>query len=791
MKKKIRQIFLLTALICTLLIGFAFGVSAEETFTEGIYTYTVADGEATITDVNITDESDIVLPEILGGYPVTATCYVETISNDIYIHSGIEKIEGLDFWGFASNIYVDENNLNFSSEDGVLYNKDKTVLLKYPTLNKNTSFEVPESVKIIEKAAFYFAVNLEEIKLNEGLEEIRDLSFGYTRINGIDLPSTLKTINGNAFVLCPMIEKIIIPESVNYIDMLFTYFPLEVYIESTNVTFGEWETFGVVDFYMDISRENLATAYKNFAETYDYSELEKCLNESIVQSDVPVVHNKYYCHEGANYIELMDAVATAKNVETLYEYTHFFKDWTYDWENYERTAKCLHCDATTTEALEKPENIETETEIEIIAPVIDEDTKFVVETVEDEASDNYILVTEALEAVEGPAEIEKIYDITLETSEGVAVQPDGSVQVKLPVEESHGNYKVFRVNDDGTYTDMNATVVDGYVVFVTDHFSLYVVVDTTEKTCEHEFDYTKSEANLTRPSQADGTWVDGYYTYTCSLCGETETEVAKRADYAEYDAVETRFVGIFLNEAIDDNIRLKLLEELQATEVEFKDNFIESEQQTLDRFTDYLLACIERAEVCVEGTHFFTKYEEVTAPKCGVAGLEKSVCDYCGAEDENEIPALKHVPLAAVKENEIAPDCEAAGSYESVVYCDLCGGEISRETITVSAKGHTKVTVPGKAATCKETGLTDGVKCSVCGKILTAQKTIAKADHKDKNGDYKCDYGCGHEFERPTPDKCDHMCHQSGFMGFIWKIVQFFWKLFKMNPVCECGAAHY
>ena len=38
---------------------------------------------------------------------------------------------------------------------------------------------------------------------------------------------------------------------------------------------------------------------------------------------------------------------------------------------------------------------------------------------------------------------------------------------------------------------------------------------------------------------------------------------------------------------------------------------------------------------------------------------------------------------------------------------------------------------------------------------------------------------------------CDHLCHKSGFMGFIWKIVQFFWKLFKMNPVCECGAAHY
>ncbi len=42
-----------------------------------------------------------------------------------------------------------------------------------------------------------------------------------------------------------------------------------------------------------------------------------------------------------------------------------------------------------------------------------------------------------------------------------------------------------------------------------------------------------------------------------------------------------------------------------------------------------------------------------------------------------------------------------------------------------------------------------------------------------------------------SDDDCDHMCHKKGFLGFIWKIVQFFWKLFKMNPVCECGVAHY
>lgn len=44
----------------------------------------------------------------------------------------------------------------------------------------------------------------------------------------------------------------------------------------------------------------------------------------------------------------------------------------------------------------------------------------------------------------------------------------------------------------------------------------------------------------------------------------------------------------------------------------------------------------------------------------------------------------------------------------------------------------------------------------------------------------------------PEPDPvCEHLCHSKGVKGFFWKIVQFFTKLFKINPVCECGEAHY
>ena len=58
------------------------------------------------------------------------------------------------------------------------------------------------------------------------------------------------------------------------------------------------------------------------------------------------------------------------------------------------------------------------------------------------------------------------------------------------------------------------------------------------------------------------------------------------------------------------------------------------------------------------------------------------------ALEDTVIPATGHTPAAAVVENEVAATCTAAGSYDEVVYCTVCGAEISRESKTVEALGH-------------------------------------------------------------------------------------------------------
>ncbi len=61
------------------------------------------------------------------------------------------------------------------------------------------------------------------------------------------------------------------------------------------------------------------------------------------------------------------------------------------------------------------------------------------------------------------------------------VQPDGKVTVYIPIPEDLktlaylGQTNVYRVEEDGTVTDMAARIEDGCFVFTTDHFSLYIL----------------------------------------------------------------------------------------------------------------------------------------------------------------------------------------------------------------------------------------------------------------------------------------------------------------------------
>ncbi len=89
-------------------------------------------------------------------------------------------------------------------------------------------------------------------------------------------------------------------------------------------------------------------------------------------------------------------------------------------------------------------------------------------------------------------------------------------------------------------------------------------------------------------------------------------------------------------------------------------------------------------------------------------------------------------------------------------------------------------------ATCTENGYRYAL-CSICNDWFKEDTNVATG-HTDKNNDGKCDT-C--EETMDSVKNCSHNCHKGGFMGFIWKIINFFNKLFRSNQYCSCGVKHW
>ena len=124
--------------------------------------------------------------------------------------------------------------------------------------------------------------------------------------------------------------------------------------------------------------------------------------------------------------------------------------------------------------------------------------------------------------------------------------------------------------------------------------------------------------------------------------------------------------------------------------------------------------------------------ENEAAATCTAAGSYDEVvyCSVCGEElsrEEKTIEALGHTEGAPVRENEAAATCTAAGSYDEVVYCSVCGEELSRAGMTIEALGHDIVKHEGQAATCTQNGWNDYETCSRCD--YTTYREIAATGH--------------------------------------------------------------
>ena len=146
---------------------------------------------------------------------------VKSIGNEAFASSDLEEANfsssfeslGEDVFAdcfYFSQINIDENNPNYSSDQGVLYNKDKTELLIYPRNKQDTSFQVPQTVTKICERAFKYNSYLQSIVLSDqGLLSIEnDAFYNCSALTSIKIPTTCSSIGDFAFYGCRELTKV-------------------------------------------------------------------------------------------------------------------------------------------------------------------------------------------------------------------------------------------------------------------------------------------------------------------------------------------------------------------------------------------------------------------------------------------------------------------------------------------------------------------------------------------------------------------------------------------------------
>lgn len=209
MKKRVRisAVSLLMTFMTVLPVSYMTAYSAEPP-----YTYFSAGKD---------DEGEVIVPDFIFDKPVTSANFEDNDKiTTVYLHDKIEHM-WVDNCPSIKAFYVDENNPYLCSVDGVLYDKDKTKLICYPSAKEDENYEIADSVWRIEEKAFFGAKNLRSVELPDKLSMIDEYAFADTKISAFDLPESLGIVEYGAFFGNDELESIIIPESVQIIYSAF------------------------------------------------------------------------------------------------------------------------------------------------------------------------------------------------------------------------------------------------------------------------------------------------------------------------------------------------------------------------------------------------------------------------------------------------------------------------------------------------------------------------------------------------------------------------------------------
>ena len=137
---------------------------------------------------------------------------------NINLPESLENMGANLFPSSAITFLVSPDHPYFAAIDEVLYQKQKRVLVSYPTSKQNAKYDVVEGTLSIGDWAFSSCDSLNNINLPEGLQSIGHEAFSRCGgLNSIELPESLQSIGYRTFSDCYNLSSIRLPENLQNI----------------------------------------------------------------------------------------------------------------------------------------------------------------------------------------------------------------------------------------------------------------------------------------------------------------------------------------------------------------------------------------------------------------------------------------------------------------------------------------------------------------------------------------------------------------------------------------------
>lgn len=186
---------------------------------------------------------------------------------------------------------------------------------------------------------------------------------------------------------------------------------------------------------------------------------------------------------------------------------------------------------------------------------------------------------------------------------------------------------------------------------------------------------------------------------TCTESGWYEYDTCSRCDYTTYIVIDK--IAHTPGEAVKENIVDATCED--------------------DGSYDEVVYCTEcnkellrEAKVINALGHDLIHHDEKASTCTETGWYAYDTCSRCDYTTFTVMEKAPHTYGEPVKEKEVSATCLDDGSYDEVVYCEVCNAELSREAKVIPALGHDLVHYDAKPATCTEFGWNEYDACSRC-----------------------------------------------------------------------------